>query len=81
MGIRGGKLGLDFDNQVNPGVKTFSWFKPNGESKSRIDYWLVSDNFLTYVKQSQISKAPLSDHCFIDLILEPSVREIGNKGY
>lgn len=23
----------------NPGIKSFSWFKPNGACKSRIDYW------------------------------------------
>lgn len=34
---------------LNPGVKHNLWFKPNGGSKSRIDYWLVSDNFFTYV--------------------------------
>lgn len=66
---------------LNPEVECFSWFKPNGESKSRIDYWMVSDNILKYVSKSSISKAPLTDHCFIDLVLEPSTKQTRNKSY
>lgn len=66
---------------LNPEVEGFSWFKPNGESKSRIDYWMVSDNILKYTSQSTMSKAPLTDHCFIDLVLEPKFKQFRNKGY
>ena len=55
--------------------------KPNDESKSTIDYWLVSDNILRYASQTKISNAPLSDHCFIDLVLEPRLKENRHKGY
>lgn len=55
--------------------------EPNGESKSRIDYWLVSDNILRYASQTKIPKALLSDYCFMDLVFEPTMRETRNKGY
>ena len=71
----------DIWRRLNPDVKSYSWFKPNGENKSRIDYWLVSDDILRYASYTKISKAPLSDHCFIDLVLEPKMKEVRNKGY
>ncbi len=36
---------------------------------------------LRYVSRTAISKAPLSDHCFIALVLEPTMKEVRNKGY
>jgi len=71
----------DVWRHLNPEVECFSWFKPNGESKSRIDYWMVSDNILKYASKSAISKAPLMDHCFIDLVLQPTTKHFRNKGY
>jgi len=71
----------DVWRHLNPEVECFSWFKPNGESKSRIDYWMVSDNILKYASKSAISKAPLTDHCFIDLVLQPTTKHFRNKGY
>ena len=55
---------IDVWKRLNPDVKSYSWFKPNGANKSRIDYWLVSDDILKYTSYTRISKAPLSDHCF-----------------
>ena len=71
----------DVWRRLNPGIRSSSWFKPNGDGKSRLDYWLVSDDILKYVAQSKNSKAPLSDHCFIDLVLVPTVKESRHKGY
>lgn len=71
----------DIWRSLNPGVKNYSWFKPNGESRSRIDYWLVSDDILRCTSQCKISKAPLSDHCFIDLVLEPTRMRRSSRGY
>lgn len=66
---------------MNPGVKKYSWFKHNGYSRSGIDYWLVSDDILRCTSQSKISKAPLSDYCFIDLVLEPTRKKLSSRGY
>lgn len=35
---------LDVWRHLNPNIKQFPWFRPNASSKSRIDYWLISDN-------------------------------------
>lgn len=64
-----------------PDARSYSWFKPNGSSMSRLDFWLVSNDILNYSTGSSISKAPLTDHCFIDLFLEPTVKKPMNKGF
>uniref|UniRef100_A0A3B1J8J0 Reverse transcriptase domain-containing protein n=1 Tax=Astyanax mexicanus TaxID=7994 RepID=A0A3B1J8J0_ASTMX len=66
---------------LNPGHAEYSWIKPNGQCKSRLDYWLISDYFLTCTTKSAISKAPLSDHCYVSLIVGPSVKTNRHKGY
>lgn len=38
----------DVWRKLNP--KSYSWFKPNGDNKSRIDYWMVSDSVLKYTQ-------------------------------
>lgn len=65
----------------NPGIKSFSWFKPNGACKSRIDYWLGSDNILNHTVKVVMSNAPLSDHCFIELCLESEIRQSNKRTY
>lgn len=61
---------IDVWRLLNKDVKQFTWHKPNGQYRSRIDYWLVSNSILQYVKESIISNGPLSDHCFIILRLQ-----------
>ncbi|MEQ2286109.1 hypothetical protein AMECASPLE_038754 [Ameca splendens] len=54
----------------NSGVKQFTWHKPNGLSRSRVDYWVVSGAILDYVNEAKIPNCPLSDHCTINLKLK-----------
>ena len=54
---------------LNPGKKHYSWYKPDGTYKSRIDYWLVTDAVMPQVSDNLISKAPLTDHCIIEIKL------------
>lgn len=61
--------------------KDFSWFKPDGSSRSRIDFWLISDCLKELVSDCSISAAPLSDHCLISLLLKPSNTVKRNRGY
>lgn len=35
-----------------PGIKGYSWFKPNEEYKSIIDYRSISDHLMSYVSQN-----------------------------
>lgn len=71
----------DIWREINPNSKSFSWYKQNGTCKSRLDYWLGSNEILSHTTKTLISKAPLSDHCFIDLTLEYSRRQMYQKGF
>lgn len=53
----------------NPGSQIFTWFKPDGSIKSRIDFWLVSENRPRMESNSTISVAPLTDYCIVKLII------------
>ncbi len=45
----------------NPNLKQFSWFKPDGNSKLRIDNWLNSYSLIDFIEDISISAAPLTD--------------------
>ncbi len=66
---------------LHPNNKQYSWYKPNGKSKSRIDYWLSTVEILNSVSESTISKAPLTDHCMIEIRINSADKKRGNKGY
>lgn len=51
----------------NPDTQIYTWFKPDGSIKSRIDLWLVSDIRSGLESTATISAAPLTDHCIIKL--------------
>lgn len=51
----------------NDSSPSFTWFKPDLTQKSRIDFWLISDNLISSVKSCSISNAPLTDHAGIEL--------------
>lgn len=72
---------VDAWRAVNPNLKQFSWFRDNGTSKSRIDYWLTSNNLTDFIKDISISAAPLTDHCCISISFNSGKRETHNKGY
>lgn len=65
----------------NPNLRQFSWFKPNGTSKSRIDYWLTSPNIMNFIKDTSISAAPLTDHCCISISFHSGEQKSRSKGY
>ncbi len=72
---------VDIWRTQNPRKKQYSWYKPNGTAKSRIDYWLVADMLEEFISEVLISKAPLTDHCITELTLNSSSRKKKNKGY
>jgi len=60
----------------------FSWVKPNGSSKSRIDFWLITETHSEFASNVAISAAPLTDHhCLISLILTPTTKHTFRKDY
>lgn len=72
---------IDIWRSLNSGVKQYSWFKPNNTCKSRIDYWLVDQSLKDFVSDILISKAPLTDHCIVEIKLNPVDKIKKNKGY
>lgn len=72
---------IDIWRNLNPTARHFSWFKPNATSKSRIDYWLGSESLSSNATKCNISGAPLTDHCVINLILEQRNKPCNTRGY
>ncbi len=72
---------IDVWRYLNPNLRQFSWLRPNATSKSRIDYWLISDNLMLFVKDCAISAAPLTDHCAISQLFKPNHNTSRIKGY
>ncbi len=67
--------------EKNPNLRQFSWFKPDATVKSRLDYWLVSDIILNQISNCEVSPAPLTDHCCVDLTVTPVKQSTRTKGY
>jgi len=65
----------------HPMESQFSWVKPNGSSKSRIDFWLITEEHSEFASNVAISAAPLTDHCLISLILTPTTKHTFRKDY
>lgn len=72
---------IDIWRIQNPGKKQFTWHKPNGTSKSRLDYWLVTEPVANISSKVLISKAPLTDHCSVELKLSSTNSIKRNKSY
>lgn len=60
---------MDIWRTLNKDRRQFTWFKPKGKAKSRIDYWLVSTSISSHVTETDIANSPLSDQCIINLKL------------
>ena len=58
---------IDIWRTLNTDVRQFIWHKPDGQIRSCIDYWLVSNSISEYVTETTISNCHLSDHCTINL--------------
>uniref|UniRef100_A0A8P4G9K3 Reverse transcriptase domain-containing protein n=1 Tax=Dicentrarchus labrax TaxID=13489 RepID=A0A8P4G9K3_DICLA len=53
--------------KLNPDSKQFSFFSPVHKSYSRIDYFLINNNLLPYVTNSQYHSIVVSDHSPVQL--------------
>ncbi|XP_068476267.1 uncharacterized protein [Phaseolus vulgaris] len=65
-----------------PGVgKRFTWFKANGTTKSRLDRFLVSEEWLQFWPTSKqyVQQRVVSDHCA--LVLKSCVKDWGPKPF
>ncbi|XDV31698.1 hypothetical protein PO909_002661 [Leuciscus waleckii] len=70
---------IDIWRSLHSGVKQFTWHKPNGQNKSRIDYWLISNSISDHVTETEIANCPLSDHCIINLKIGNSKKITNQK--
>lgn len=72
---------IDIWRYLNPDTQIFTWFKPDGTIKSRLDYWLVSDISPDSEINCTISAAPLTDHCLVKINVTPSNMRLRRNGY
>ncbi|KAL8477512.1 hypothetical protein ACS0TY_029705 [Phlomoides rotata] len=61
--------------------RTFTWYKPDGSCKSRIDRFLINNNWLNSWTNSYQKglRRSLSDHC--PIMLEIKVKDWGPKPF
>ena len=60
----------DIWREINPEVRRFTWRRPNPLQQSRLDFFLVSENLLSYTKDADILTGYRTDHSLISLELE-----------
>ena len=53
----------------NPDIKRFTWHAKSNLKKSRLDYFLISDNLVEFVAKTDIVPGYRSDHSFVELSL------------
>ncbi len=66
---------IDVWRNKNMNNRQFSWIKPNGSARSRIDLWLLTTELERFVSKVSMSNAPLTDHCLITLTVQPSLNQ------
>lgn len=71
----------DVWRNLNHNIRQYTWFKPNGQSRSRIDYWLAADSIFEHITEANIACSPLSDHCIINLKISKNDTINKFKGY
>jgi len=65
----------------HPDVKEFTWSNKMQTCKSRIDFFLISQQILQYVFDVSHQYAPFSDHLVIKLNLQTKRRKFTLRGY
>ena len=70
----------DVWREINQETLRFTWRRLHPYQQSRLDFFLLSDNLLPYVKESDILIGYRSDHSFISLKLN-FTKEERNKTY
>lgn len=61
---------IDIWRASNPDKKDYTWRQPNSRKQGRLDYFLVSENLISSVRDSQINPGYRTDHCVISLKLK-----------
>ena len=69
---------VDIWREINPEIRRFTWRRPNPPQQSRLDFFLLSENLVTYVKDADILIGYKSDHSLISIVLEFKKENIRN---
>lgn len=63
---------IDIWREIHMEGREYTWRKPNGTKKARLDYFLISEEFFPQISESYITSGYRTDHSII-------VITIGNK--
>ena len=61
---------VDIWREMNPEVMQYTWRRIRPLQQSRLDFFLISDTLLPYIKDSRILNGYRSDHSFVSIDLE-----------
>ena len=64
----------------NPQKRQFTWFQRNPKKMSRLDFFLVSGDIMSYISQCNIKPGYRSDHSIINIVLTIS-NETKGRGF
>lgn len=71
----------DVWRRKNPNLRRFTWRRHHPQVKSRLDYWLVSNNLYDCIDKTDIEPSIKSDHSAISLTLKGSLENARGRGY
>ena len=71
---------LDIWRCKNNLKKCFTWRKTNPNKQARLDFYLISDELSSYVKEVEISPGYRTDHSLVSLVLQFPTLKFG-RGY
>ena len=71
---------VDIWREINPDIKRFTWRRKNPFQQARLDFFLISESLLSFVKHVDILAGYRSDHSLINITLEMN-KENKNKNY
>ena len=60
---------FDAYRELHPSTKRYTWRRKNPLKQARLDFFLLTENLISTVKQTQIETGYRSDHSFITLVL------------
>ena len=61
---------VDVWREINPEVQRYTWRRPNPPQQSRLDFFLISENIVSYTKEADILVGYRSDHSIVSIELE-----------
>ena len=60
---------VDIWREINPDIQRFTWRRKNTDQQARLDFFLISENLLSFVQDADILYGYRSDHSLITINL------------